>query len=236
MPSLRSILRLLPAVLLLAGCSTVKVSDRDEYSGPAIPRPARIIVYDFVATPTDLPSWADKGSAAGLSQATADTDDLAEGRKLGEELAVELVKKLNEMGMTAVRAANQPAPQLDDVAIVGYFISVEEGSAAERVVLGFGKGSAQVNAHVDGYHKTADGMDRLGGSMIDSGGSAKTPGVVVPALVTVATHNPIGLVVGGAVKAEGELSGRSTAEGSAERLADEFAKELKPKFESQGWI
>ena len=47
---------------------------------------------------------------------------------------------------------------------------------------------------------------------------------------------PIGLVVGGAVKAEGEVSGRTTDVGSAERISDEIAKVLKPKFEEEGWL
>ncbi len=62
------------------------------------------------------------------------------------------------------------------------------------------------------------------------------PGLVVPTIVTIATANPIGLVVGGAVKAEGEISGRSGAKGDAERIANEIAKVLKQRFEEQGWI
>jgi hypothetical protein len=38
------------------------------------------------------------------------------------------------------------------------------------------------------------------------------------------------------VKAEGEISGRTTAEGSADRIADEIAKVLEDKFKEQGWI
>ena len=67
-------------------------------------------------------------------------------------------------------------------------------------------------------------------------GGRHTPGLVVPALVTVVTANPIGLVVGGAVKAEGEVSGRTTDVGSAERIADEIAKHLQIQFQKQGWI
>ncbi len=236
MTILRPMPGVLLAVLLLAGCSTIKVSDREEYDGASIPRPARILVYDFAADANDLPDWAGGGGVQGLPAATADKDDVAAGRKLGADVATELVKKLNAMGMTAVRAENQPGPQLNDLAIVGYFTSIEAGSGVKRVVIGFGKGAAQVNAHVEGYRDTADGMQRLGGGTIDSGGSGKAPGLIVPALVTVATHNPIGLVVSGAAKAEGEVSGRTTDKGSAERLADEIAKELKPKFHSQGWI
>jgi hypothetical protein len=206
----------------------------DDYEGGQLPRPARIIVYDFAVTPADLPEWAVAG--ADLPQAAADPEDVEAGRKVGAALAKELVEKLNQMGMTAVGSENQPGPQLGDLAIAGYFASIDKGSAVERVVIGFGKGDAEVKAHVEGYRSTADGMQRLGSADLDAGGSTKTPGMVVPALVTVATHNPIGLVVGGAVKAEGEVSGRSTDEGSAERIADEIAKHLKTQFQKQGWI
>lgn len=234
------VFRLIPivplAVLLLAGCSSVKTSDREQYEGPELPRPARILVYDFASTPSDISDWSDAHNAFAEAGASMDADELDAGRKLGADVAKELVKKLNSIGMTAVRAQDQPGPQLNDLAIIGYFSSIDEGSAAERVVIGFGKGAAQVKAHVEGYHMTDQGMQRLGSATLDSGGAGKSPGLVVPALVTVVTHNPIGLVVSGAVKAEGEVSGRTTAEGSAERLADEIAKELKPKFEEQGWL
>ena len=106
----------------------------------------------------------------------------------------------------------------------------------ERVVVGFGTGTAEVKTHVDGYRMTEAGMQRLGGGDVSSGGAGKSPGMLVPALVTVATHNPVGLVVGGAVKAEGEVSGRTTDEGSAKRIADEISKHLKDLFERQSWI
>jgi hypothetical protein len=222
------------AVSLLVGCASTKVSNREEYIGGELPRPARIIVYDFAVTPEDLPAWS--GASSGYPRAEASADDLEAGRKLGAKLAEELVDKINDMGMTAVRSANQPGPQRNDLAIAGYFSSIDKGSAAERVVVGFGKGGADVKAHVAAYRKTDEGMVRLGSGDVDAGGGGKSPGLIVPALVTVATANPIGLAVGGAVKAEGEISGRSTDVGSAKRIADEIAKRLKIQFERQGWI
>jgi hypothetical protein len=73
---------------------------------------------------------------------------------------------------------------------------------------------------------TDQGPRLLGSGEAQAGGS-KGPGRVVPLLVTAATANPIGLVVGGAVKAEGELSGRTTIEGSAKRTAREISEHLK---------
>jgi hypothetical protein len=62
------------------------------------------------------------------------------------------------------------------------------------------------------------------------------PGVVLPLAVMAATANPIGLVVGGAVKAAGEIDGSATIEGSAKRTANEIAAQLEKAAERQGWI
>jgi len=193
-------------------------------------------VYDFAVSPADLPAWSRAWNQYAQPDVAMDADELDAGRKLGADLAGELVEKINDMGMTAVRSEGQPGPQPNDIALVGYFASVDKGSAAERMVIGFGKGAAEVTARVDAYRNTGQDMQRLGGGDVASGGGSKGPGLIVPALVTVATANPIGLAVGGAVKAEGEISGRSTDVGSAKRIADSIAEALQVQFEKQGWI
>ena len=102
-------------------------------------------------------------------------------------------------------------------------------------MIGFGSGNADVRTVFEGYQVTNSGLRLLGSRELKSGGG-KLPGVVVPAAVFAATHNPIGLVVGGAVKLEGQASGRDTVEGDAKRTAEEVAKELKTAFKKQGWI
>jgi hypothetical protein len=231
----RSLLGFFLAVPLLAGCASTQVTNRERHVG-FLPKPPRILVYDFAATPEDIPAWSYARDAYAGAGAPMDADQLEEGRKLGAALAEKLVEEINDMGMVAVRAQGQPAPQPDDLAIVGYFTSVDTGSAAKRMLVGFGTGTAEVGTHVEGYRMTAQGMERLGSGDVASGGAGKGPGLVVPALVTVATANPIGIAVSTAVKAQGEISGRTTDEGAAERIAEEIAKELKIKFEEQGWI
>lgn len=226
---------LLLALGLLVGCASTKVSDRDSYDGPKLPHPARIIVYDFAATPDDIPAWAEAGKAfAGTDSATSE-EDLAEGRKLGADIAAKLIDEINDLGMKAVPAKGQPDPELNDIVIIGYFTSIDEGSATKRMLVGFGKGAASVGTHAEGYHMTETGLVLLGGGDVGSGGG-KGPGLAVSALVTVATKNPVGLVVSGAIHAEGEISGRSGAKGSAERVAKEISKVLEEKFKEQGWI
>jgi hypothetical protein len=72
-----------------------------------------------------------------------------------------------------------------------------------------------------------------------TGGKVSRPGrtgAVVPAVVTVATANPVGLIVSGAVKVYGEESGKTTIEGTARDTAEKIGEVLREAYEKQGWI
>ena len=223
------------ALVALAGCASTKVTGSRSYQGERLARPDHIIVHDFAATPADIPAW----SAAAGRHAAPSTPQTAEaietGRNLGAQVAKELVAEIRDMGLPAVLAAGQPAPHVGDIVIIGYFESIDEGSAAKRLAIGFGSGGAELNTHVAGYLMTDQGMRELGSRDVDAGGG-KTPGVVVPLAVTIATANPIGLIVGGAAKVGGEVTGGSTIEGSAKRTAKKIGDELRVAFQKQGWL
>jgi hypothetical protein len=55
-------------------------------------------------------------------------------------------------------------------------------------------------------------------------------------MVTIATANPIGLIVSLPVKVGSEMTGRSTVEGVGKRMADKIADVLEEKFQEQGWL
>jgi hypothetical protein len=221
------------AALLLAGCASTKVTNREEYSGAKLARPDRIIVYDFAATPDEIHAQSALAADAAATPQTA--KEIEEGRKLGAEVARQLVVDLQNMGLPAVQAAGQPPPRVDDIVIKGSFVTVEEGSAGKRVLLGFGSGAADLKTVVEGYQMTAQGLRKLGGGEVAAGGN-KMPGMVAPLAVAAATANPLGLIVVGGMKAYGEVSGSSTIEGRAKSTADEIAAELKTAAEKQGWI
>ena len=202
----------LVALVALFGCASTKVTESRDYQGERVARPDRIIVHDFAATPADIPAWS---AAAGRHAApsTPQTAEMIEtGRELGAQVAKELVAEIRGMGLPAVSAAGQAAPRVGDIVIIGYFESIDEGSAIERVAIGFGSGGADLTTQVEGYLMTDQGMRELGSREIDAGAGGKTPGVVVPLAVTVATSNPIGLIVGSAVKVGGEVTDKSTIE------------------------
>jgi len=221
------------ALLLTSGCAKTTVTDRQYYEGPRLAKPGRILVYDFAASQADLPPGY--GTAVSAPHIEQTADDLGLGRKLGAEVAKYLVEDLQQMNLPAVSANGQPPPQLNDIALVGYFVSIDPGNIAKRIAIGFGSGSPQLATVVEGYVMTNRGLRRLASGEVDSAGS-KGPGTAVPLVMTAATGNPIGLIVSTAAKVEGEVSGRTTIEGSAKRTADEIAEVLKAGAQRQGWI
>jgi hypothetical protein len=232
-PSTRTASAML-ALAALAGCASTRMTSTQPYTGAPLARPDRILVYDFGATPGDVP--ADSALAPEAAGATPQTaEDIEVGRKLAAEVAGRLTEDLQDMGLPAVRAAGQPPPRPGDIAIKGNFYSIDQGSAGKRALLGFGSGAAELRTAVEVYRMTPEGLRHLGGGTGTSGGG-KAPGVVAPLALFAATRNPIGLIVVGATKVHGEKSGSNTIEGAAKRTADAIAARLKVGAQKQGWI
>jgi hypothetical protein len=192
-------------------------------------------VYDFASTPAEVPA----GSAlAGqpIEHPTPQTaEQIAAGQKVGEVIATQLVEEIFNMGLLARKASSDTKPEINDLVIRGYLLSIDEGDATKRVAIGFGSGASQLTAAVEGFQMTAQGLRKLGSGTVDSGGG-KTPGGAVGVAALIVTGNPVGLIVGGGAKAYGEYSGSSKIEGRAKAIAKEIAEKIKPKFQQQGWI
>jgi len=228
-----AVLSTLTAVAV-SGCATTTVSGGDDELGnQQLPKPAQIVVFDFAATPDDIAAGMPEASLTG--QPAGQTDqEVATGRKLGAQVAKELVSEIQAMGLPASGPIGV-VPRPGDIVIKGYFDSIDQGSAAKRIILGFGSGAASLRTVVVGYQMTPRGLMRLGSENVDSAGN-KTPGILVPLAIAAATSNQIGLVIGGAVKVAGEADGNDTIEGAAKRTAKEIAGQLKASFQKQGWI
>ena len=235
MKSRSQIVLCLSAMVVVAGCASTKVSDRQEIVFGPIPRPAHIWVYDFAATPADVPAYSALAGQPSASSTPQTPEQIATGRKLGAQIAAELVTQINAMGMPAEQAMAGITPQINDLVIRGYFLSIDVGSAEKRVAIGFGSGESELRVAVEGFQMTAQGLRKLGSGTTDSTGS-KGPGGALGLATLLATHNPAGLIIGTGVKVYGEESGRSTVEGRAKATAKEIADVLKKRFQEQGWI
>ena len=223
------------ALAVAAGCASTKVSDRHEYMGGKLPRPGHIWVYDFAATPADVPSESALAGQHAAHPTPQTAEQIATGRKVGEAIATQLVEEILNMGLLAERASSATKPRINDLVIRGYLISLDEGDATKRVAIGFGSGGSELTTAVEGFQVTAQGLRKLGSGSLGSEGS-KTPGGAVGVVALIATANPAGLIVGGGMKAYGEYSGSSKIEGRAKATAKEIADQIKPKFQQQGWI
>jgi hypothetical protein len=238
MKSFSRIVLLLLASVVVAGCASTNVTQQTPMSNPGLARPNQIWVYDFVAAPSDMPADSSLAGQVGAPSTQPTADEIETGRKYGAMIAQELVKDIQNMGMPAIEAGPGSSPQVGDGVIRGYIVSTEGGGTkamVKRLVIGFGAGTAEMDTVVEGYVMTPQGLRRLGSGTLTSAGN-KTPGLVVPAAVAIATANPVGLIVVGGLRIYGAASGRSGLEGRAKSTADEIATQLKIRFQDRGWI
>jgi hypothetical protein len=222
-------------MLMVAGCASTKVTSGEQNVTGQLPRPGNIWVYDFAATPSDVPadSWLSSQNVEHDTPQTA--EQIATGRQIGSEIASALVEEIRNMGLPAERAWPGTAPQINDIVIKGYLISVQEGDAKKRVAIGLGSGSSELRTAVEGFQVTAQGLRKLGSGTLSSE-SGKTPGGVVGLATLLATHNPAGLIISTGAHVYGEKSGKSTVEGRAKQTAKEIGDVLKKRFQQEGWI
>jgi Domain of unknown function (DUF4410) len=229
------LLSCLLALVLITGCASTTVTQQTSMVNQGIARPNRIWVYNFVADPSDMPADSSIKNSISASRTRPTASQVAEGRQLGSLIARELAADINAMGLTALQAGPGASPQVGDGVIRGYLVSVQGGSAARRFVIGFGSGTSEMDTVVEGYGVTSQGWRKLGSGTLSSSGS-KTPGMIVPAAVAIASGNPIGLIVVGGLKVYGEASGRNTLQGRAKATADAISDALKMRFQDRGWI
>lgn len=225
----------LVSLCVTIGCATTKITNQQQLVTGQIPRPNNIWVYDFVATPSDVPAESALAGQYSAPPTPQTAKQIAEGRKVGAEIAAELVAQIQGMGMPAAQATSQTTPQVNDIVIRGYLLSVNTGSADKRVAIGFNSGVSELKVAVEGFQMTSQGLRKIGSGTVDSDGN-KTPGMAATAALTIATHNPLGLIVSTGMKVYGEESGRSTIEGRVQQTVKEISDQLKTRFQQEGWI
>ncbi|MBI5507056.1 MAG: DUF4410 domain-containing protein [Deltaproteobacteria bacterium] len=232
---LASLVPCLLAVVVAAGCASTKITNRQRLVTGQLPRPSQVLVYAFAATAGEVPADSALGGQYDAGGTSQTAEQIATGRQLGAEIAAQLVAKIRDMGLASDVVSARTQPQINDIVIRGYLLSVNEGSVAGRVGIGFGAGASELQTAVEGYQMTERGLRKLGSGVLDSGGS-KGPGTALGAATFVATANPAGLIVSSGMKLYGEASGSSKIQGRAEQTAKEIAEILEERFQEQGWI
>jgi len=117
----------------------------------------------------------------------------------------------------------------------GYLVSVKEGSAAKRIVIGFGAGASELKAAMEGFQVTEHGLRKLGSGTGQFKGG-KGPGAATGGVGYAATGNPVGLIVSSGMRLYGEARGSSKIQARAQTAAKEIAKVLEKRARELGWI
>jgi hypothetical protein len=220
-------------LIVSVGCAPTSVRPTGPQSTAPLPKPDRVVVYDFAVSLDDIK--LNTGPAARvrrmLGRESQSQEQAEVGRKVAGKFAEELVKAIGELGLPAERAPRVPTVPQGTLAIDGQFVSIDEGNRARRLVIGFGVGGTEVTTHVQVY------MGRPTGAVLvqefeTKGESSKKPGAAVTMGAGAAVG--AGVAVGGA--ASGALETQAGVEADARRTARALAKQLEELFTRQGWI
>jgi len=224
---------------ILAGCAPTNVQQTSENTG-ALPRPERILVYDFAVSPDEVrldETLSDEiRQRYENEQYTSRTpEELKVGHTVAYVVADELVKKIQSYGLWAERAMGSPSRQGNTLIIKGQFLTIDEGNRAERVAIGFAAGRTNVQADVQVFELTAGGEQHVE-TLNASGESASKPGMAEMMAVGLLTHHLLtSTLVSGTVAGVSEAK-FDTVEDDGRRMADKIAADLGQYFVSQGWI
>ena len=232
---MRTALALLIVACITISCASTEVTSHKRYAlGEKLQKPNRIIVYNFTATPDDIPAGAPISGYYRKRAKPQTAEEIRVGRELGNIVAKELVKEIRKMGMPAEYAGIGPAPGIGDLLIKGEFVSVEAGSKSKRMLIGFGAGAGELRTHVLRYQITADGPRLLGRKVITAK-DGKMPGLLLPVSTAAAAGTVVVPAIFGGLIINREIVAENLQDG-AKRTAQEIAKVLSKKFVDQGWI
>lgn len=232
----RIIIAMLVVVFVTIGCASSELTElQKHYEDETLSKPSRILIYNFSASPDEIA--ADAAISGHYKKRT--TPQTAEqkklGRQLGDKLADELVKEILALGMPAEHADRWHPPSIGNLLIMGEFISIDKGSRAKRMLIGFGAGAGALQTHVVGYQFTDQGLRRLGDAVIETSGG-KMPGMLVPvAGGAVAGRAARTAIIAGSLNVAQEL-GPESMNAAAKQTAKEIIRILSLVFVENGWI
>src|SRR5215472_17848891 len=220
-------------LLALGACAPTTVESQQDYSGTAaLPRPYRVIVYDFAVSPDEV--TLDQGLPEKLvrsfqSASTTEQERLV-GQQVAQAIAQTMVEEIINGGLSAELAQGSP-PFPDNVILIkGQILSIDAGNRTTRTLVGLGVGRTHVEADAQVlYLARGETTPRLLESMEAAAKSDRLPGVVetlFPGDILINLAAGAGGAVadetfGAHVEADGKRMGRQVADHVAPLLANE---------------
>ena len=223
-------------LLFLAGCASSDVEKTEsKAANQELAKPNRIVVADFTASPERIRPGSEIAEYFEDREEPVTDGERELGYELGASAAEKIVAKLQEIGISAERAAAAGALAPSDVLIEGYFVTIDQGDKLQRMLIGFGMGAAELRTIAEVYQMTQSGLKNLGFAEIEAEGG-NMPGMLVPLGAGAATGNLArSAAISGGVSVVKEV-GPETIEAAAERTASEVVDLIKQGYEKRGWL
>jgi len=224
---------------MVVGCAPTQVQPI-RMDADRLPKPDLILVYDFAVSPDEV--HLDEGLSAELKQKyeqhkgqSRSAQEIKIGHKVADAVAEELVKNIRAQGLWAQRGFAPPHGNRQMLVIKGQFLTIDEGNRTERVTIGLGTGRTDVQANVQLYEVTREGLKKLETLRGDSKSGYKPGMAEMMGVGAVAGHLLTSTVVSGVLAGGSEMT-VATVQADGKRLADKIASELGQYFVDQGWI
>ena len=221
------------AALLCMSCASARVRGAQTERITPLPRPARVIVYDFGTGDADVQVVTSPGRRAARSVGLLKEQPDLLADAVADTLASKLVTDINALGLRAERARGALPPQLNDLVVEGDFLRIDEGDQARRFVIGFGAGATELRTQVRVFQVTTDGwkqaqqFDTIAtGSRMPGAAWFVAGGAVAGTVATSAT-------ISSGVGVAREL--RASIDADAGRTSAQIAKQVSELKTAQGW-
>jgi hypothetical protein len=223
-----------PVKKVLLGDTKVEIIAK--YQGEALAKPEKALVYDFAVPPSVIS--VDESPAARLHRPRGDADspESAVAKQVQDTFSKKLLGELKEASVAAEAAAGPDASAPPHTLLVqGEFTAINEGNKTKRVLIGFGKGASDVQAHVTVSLTTEQQPIVLLEFNVKSQ-SGKKPGAAATVGAGAAT---MGTATAGSAAAGVAVGGitdkAATVQADASRMAHGVAKQIVELMGSQPW-
>lgn len=223
--------------LLCSACGSTSTDYvQKAHEDTKLPYPERILVYDFAVTTSEIPadSAAVDTLAVAIDSPNTTPEKLALAHQIAGVLAQDLVNQLKELGLPAQRWSGPPPQMKNGYAIIGQFLTIDEGSRMGRMIIGFGVGGTELKVLAQAYHLTPAGKTLVSAVEV-SAESSKKPGI--------AATLPIGAAISGIGTAAAVSTGvgvvteiNQDIEDGAKDTAAAIVELMKRRMKQQGWI
>ncbi len=194
-------------------------------------KPPVVLVFEFAIDPQDVVV-----NTLGPQFATPEADD-DKKRKEARKISAALAKKT----VAALRAKRIPAEigriggdaPMHAFMLRGQFVTVQGGSTAERMLVGFGAGKQQIRANAQVYQITDHGLQQIVRGVVEAHGDSM-PGMAVPVGVGAAAGKvATAAVISGGMNVVQELSGGIDV--ALDNMAKEIGRRASNFWASNGW-